>query len=508
MVSKMTDNPAPQKNDGDPKAEPKNLPSAQANQKKAFGVKTLYTRCPLFSIAVVLMWAILSLFAVETSVLGVGGILQHGTKAKVDRLAETDLVYANFYILQSRILSGRLFETHNECLIRAIGYGHASYNGLPYQLYPHVVSQTIMWAENNCARLMFSPQVRTEPFFQRALMTIGHKAARAFQWIKSQIGSTLFSTQKTGSAGSQPVNIGQSSGPTSKQLPRHFSLKCGIGPMCNLSHKNSGSETLVLETRSEWVESISKVKWGYFWYTWGVFSKVQLILLYFQVFLWSCEVAVLATWLVTSGSTHITTSLESPCTQRARISRVWKLLGAQTACTLLRYHLLWPNPGKMISENLSPVELYYITIAGLVALCFLQSKHPYNEQIDQVLNSLFHSYQNGLRSRPTVKDKKPPTLKHDRPPSPSRVLDKSKYEALLNTSLQEDIERERQAMHREQAAMPDNGSHVDSPAESVSAKDVEIIGQGLEDCLKTDPETSSEMSSETSWDWAPIDLEK
>ena len=61
-------------------------------------------------------------------------------------------------LLESR-LPKRLFEEHPQCLARAITIAHNQYNGLPYQSVQEIADDTVWWANDECSRLIFTPDI-------------------------------------------------------------------------------------------------------------------------------------------------------------------------------------------------------------------------------------------------------------------------------------------------------------------------------------------------------------
>jgi len=163
------------------------------NLKRASGVKARGAHHPLLVIFVLFTIATTGLVSIN---LGLWITVQ----ALTTYLHSVEGHYASAtassnvcYLMESRrdkllssSLSIRIFETHPECLVRAINTAHNNYYLLPYEDNQEILNDTITWAEEQCAKRAFALQIlpHSRDFLSRAWGTVTETTGTAFKSMK------------------------------------------------------------------------------------------------------------------------------------------------------------------------------------------------------------------------------------------------------------------------------------------------------------------------------------
>lgn len=132
-----------------------------AAEPTTFFTKVYSARYSLSAVFGWLCWLMVALLLIDTLVTGLRSI----HLAEYRRLTN-ETVCNNYQApidikrdeLLSMSLHKRLFETHPQCLARAITIAHRHYDDAPYQSVKELVNETISWAQGECDKLMFTPE--------------------------------------------------------------------------------------------------------------------------------------------------------------------------------------------------------------------------------------------------------------------------------------------------------------------------------------------------------------
>ncbi|KAJ4305736.1 alpha,alpha-trehalase nth1 [Kalmusia sp. IMI 367209] len=126
-------------------------------------LKAQRAQYPLSIIFAYTCLAVLFMLTLDAGVVGTRGIIMPTYWKTVQdydgvNLEEISLA-SKLESLQNIVLHKRLFENHPQCLARAINDAHDHYGTVPYQSIQCILDGTIDWAQSECDRLLFTPEV-------------------------------------------------------------------------------------------------------------------------------------------------------------------------------------------------------------------------------------------------------------------------------------------------------------------------------------------------------------
>lgn len=107
-----------------------------------------------------LYWLVIALLLLDTVIVGLRSIqLAEDRRIASENNCSSiqDLCYIKHGELLGHSLSSRLFETHPQCLARAISVAHDHFEDLSCQSIGEIVNGTVSWAQDECDKLMFTP---------------------------------------------------------------------------------------------------------------------------------------------------------------------------------------------------------------------------------------------------------------------------------------------------------------------------------------------------------------
>ncbi|KAF2643744.1 hypothetical protein P280DRAFT_546648 [Massarina eburnea CBS 473.64] len=159
--------------------------------KQTYKSKTSQARKPILVIIACITFLLIGLPIMQLGLYGVHGAFTTRYEAETARYQalkddhiKDQFVHGRLRSLLSMSLDRRYFETHEECLSRAINFADAHYQDVvPYQGYANILNSTVDWAEDNCGKLMFSPQIyrsRSELLFHNVVT----RFEDAYRWVK------------------------------------------------------------------------------------------------------------------------------------------------------------------------------------------------------------------------------------------------------------------------------------------------------------------------------------
>ncbi|KAF1962170.1 hypothetical protein CC80DRAFT_569875 [Byssothecium circinans] len=499
--------------------------------------KASRTRRPLFVILACLTWLLIGLINLQLGLHGVIGIFEADLDAAAARYyalkdshMQDQFVHGRLRSLLSQSLHRRSFETHKECLARAITLADAHYlDVVPYQEYPDVLNSTIDWAEDNCGKIMFSPLVHS-PHLKILLRLTVTKMGDVARWVKDA-GVNIVSwfadvvirkddVKTLGPAEDVLASQKEAQGIAHELLhmPPSFSLDCS-GPVCRLSYNAPSSSSADRTTSKQKVEAAWKRVLRIETFLFGTCKSLCMVTKVFTRLL--IAQAVVSIFVIVEDFSNPPCSSEHPlmdllyqcanqvatvhCSRCIPRVRNVRLLVVQTILCVVRLGGFFATSLPDGNGIMRWLTLWYIDtfiIVGIGMVLFFLTPMP-EENIGNVVDAIKELY-SILRStgdHPASRDSSsavplPSSDKSDQLCSPAKVSptsssNKPKPSPLklsLTTTLQEDIEQVLVAMN------VDSGSDIDPGSEAGS------------DCsLDSDTDLNSEPRSD--WSVVEEDLE-
>ncbi|KAF2250846.1 hypothetical protein BU26DRAFT_271318 [Trematosphaeria pertusa] len=247
-------------------------PNPTKRQAKTRTTKAQRARHPLFVLIACLCYLSMALSFVHNGLHGVRAILQPRLRdanflARAYTTKHRWELSLNMHLetLVSTPLEKHSFEDHDECLARGITLADAHFGDFPYDIYPDILNATMEWVEDNCAKLIFTPQVHPEPgsytLLRASWATITEKSQTVIHVLKNY-GSRIKNWLETNWLGKEPhahheVQVQHSAGHEQESfkrpllMPHRFKLVCGDSPVCHLEYNPPAEHAALLKKATE-----------------------------------------------------------------------------------------------------------------------------------------------------------------------------------------------------------------------------------------------------------------
>ncbi|KAF1965178.1 hypothetical protein BU23DRAFT_34558 [Bimuria novae-zelandiae CBS 107.79] len=190
-----------------------------AAQWRVIAAKTYLARYPLSVVFAWICWLFLAVLLVDSIIIGTRSISMPHYRIIAEEIANSNFHEATDFkrgeLLEMR-LSKRLFETHLQCLARAITAADDHYGDLPYQSVKEIIDDTVWWAQDECNRLTFTPEVPPTGWY-RVWRTLTNTAEVILHRCKDAVGA-LFKANKRSIPEQDAVGL--------LSLPLGFRIEC------------------------------------------------------------------------------------------------------------------------------------------------------------------------------------------------------------------------------------------------------------------------------------------